>query len=455
MNQKLRKSSTSIVRSPFTRIVLSSERIRSGSPPSPDKGSLRRSSDSPNALDSPGSHDIRHDASASTTTAAETLPPTSPCQFDSHVNVGERETRETGKTGKSGTTINEVLSEMSKESKKTVSIREEKKSRKRPIAEITNSEAKYIGTGKNDEDRIVEKGEIRRGKSSILLKEEKAKHGRGSPTMKKNYTHDEKLIARKNQKCITAMFADLQKKLHRGDLTQGDFEEEKSKLFGEIFGVNDNGRVYVKETSASGVQKTKRGLKNFEETFLRRRRRKGAFRMPGWKDAEETDAALEEDDDADDGQLYDDDDEDEEDRIGTWVELPNDHYDPPKALDPRSKPNESSSSFMPTESAKRRKLTDKLDAIVYGENRRLQFERREMLMRKFDQRAPPQERMFHQDTSVRHDGLPTASELKSWDEWHIPLNKMPTWMNESSDGRQLIFPPGMKGPEVDIEDDDE
>lgn len=68
-------------------------------------------------------------------------------------------------------------------------------------------------------------------------------------------------------------------------------------------------------------------------------------------------------------------------------------------------------------------------------------ERRQMLMRRFDQRAPPSERMFKQDTSFRSKGKPNDQEQQKWNlSWSAPAECIPRWMRGDSAHRQLIFP---------------
>lgn len=264
-----------------------------------------------------------------------------------------------------------------------------------------------------------------------------------APT-KRTYTHDEKVIARRNQKCITGLFEELQKKFHRGDFTKFEFEEEKSKLFEEIFGCDDDGKVYVKPTTAEGVQATVKRVRSWEQQRVRRRNRRHMFRMPGWNNGEETDAALEEDeptqwcfdDFVDSSSSESDEDDARSEASASWVKLGG--YEEREAKRRRLNCGSGSSAV-------------EGEAVGHSSNKKAMMrniERREMLMRILDQRAPPEDRIFHQETTARSG--PTLRQKELWEEWRIPLRGKPGWMRENVEDRMVIFPSDRKRLEIAV-----
>lgn len=287
-----------------------------------------------------------------------------------------------------------------------------------------------------------------------LLSQDLEKEERAPESSRKSYTHDQKIIVQKLQKVITKLFAELQKKYHRGAISTEKFEEEKKQLFKEIFECDESGKVFVKTSTPEAIKETRKRIRSCEDEPIRRRR---AFRMPGWNNAEDTDAALEEDDI--DGDCYDEDDSDDD--AGTWVEVHvDDDYTPLKSLMPATKrrilnavspfrdsPFSTLLPLNPPAERRRKEAEEEMTAHLFGrlppketERRRKNFERREMMMRKIDQRAPPSDRMFQQDTS---DGKPTPKQESDWKLWHTPPVMLPDWMKEPKE-RTVIFPENLR-----------
>lgn len=301
---------------------------------------------------------------------------------------------------------------------------------------------------------------------------------------RRTYSHDEKVLARQRQKKITRAFTELQKQRDRGLLSVTVFERQKMELFAHMFEWTD-GRVALKRSEDAAAEFiAPSGKKRIPDPFcsaaLKRSRHLEFGNTSDCVTGDEKELKEEEDglsrfqvtcDDEEDKskcggpasktvQLDDVDDDDDDDityaacnlNLQRWLvrrsaEGGGFSVDIKDSLSLwRSVP-----SLDVAAAWKEEVRRDPVARRIYGpsvaekerQRRAQKGERRQMLMRQFDQRAPPHERMFKQDTSFRSDGKPTAEQRQNWELWwNVPAEVLPQWMRGGANtmDRQLIFP---------------
>lgn len=273
------------------------------------------------------------------------------------------------------------------------------------------------------------------------------------------FTRDDKIVACRRQKAITLKLADLQKRRDRGELTATAFEAEKSEIFKEIFETDEEGNVTVRRSNWESVRDLE-AIENPERFWVpQKKKSKGSQRAP----PEEIDLDYMNETDRERGKVSDDEDDEtefayEEDLTGLEIQrkaeddfcldqtvegLPiplgekeymSEEFERIRAVGAYNRFMAMKNEIRDNKHKLRRQLIKKMRNI----------ERREMLMRRFDQRAPPEERMFKQDTSVNIDGTPTRQQKENWGFWYTPLQLLPDWMKAVKHDRQIIFPEDIK-----------
>lgn len=283
-------------------------------------------------------------------------------------------------------------------------------------------------------------------------------------------THDERLLEKSIQKNVTFVFMELQKKLFQGDISYSEYNKEQNKIYNEMFTIGKDDKMHLSKLSPKTVQEMRKRLGACETEIRKRRRCSHALRMPGWRNEEDTDAALEEDENEDKNNIesyYDDFDStnesdvegittiklDIEDDETLRLNMPakkraklngkrNNLNNNPPSTEKTLKPNTGFILRMEEQKEKFTEICRKMTGEPTEKERRQKqrnIEYREMLMRKLDQRAPPEERMFPQITFGLSDGPPTEEQIESWRLWRMPYSYRPKWMQDNY-RKSITFP---------------